>query len=166
MRYSEFLEYKDDGLYWLAATSKQSRISIGSRVGHVNSEGYRVFKFAGKPLKEHRVVWEMHYGEIPDGMEIDHENHIRDDNRIENLRAVKRIVNMKNTSIRKTNNSGFTGVSWCNTHGKWKAQIQVDGKKISLGYHANINEAIEARKAANVKYGFHENHGGKNGYSG
>lgn len=159
-----FVEYKDGGLYWTKPSGPRARVSIGSRVGYVNREGYRVFKFEGDHVKEHRVIWYIHNGEIPEGMEVDHINHKRDDNRVSNLRLVSRSDNMKNTSIRKSNSSGFTGVSWCSTSKKWKAQIQVNGKKISLGYFSDIDLAIDARTEANVKYNFHGNHGGKNGY--
>lgn len=48
----------------------------------------------------HRLVWEAFNGKIPEGMEIDHINCIRDDNRLENLRLVTHKENCNNpTSI-------------------------------------------------------------------
>ncbi len=44
----------------------------------------------------HRAVYETFVGEIPNGFEIDHINATRDDNRIENLRAVSHAENMNN----------------------------------------------------------------------
>lgn len=44
----------------------------------------------------HRLVWEAFNGEIPEGMEIDHINTIRDDNRLENLRLVTHKENCNN----------------------------------------------------------------------
>ena len=44
----------------------------------------------------HRIVWETFNGEIPEGMEIDHINTIRDDNRLENLRLVTHKENCNN----------------------------------------------------------------------
>lgn len=41
-----------------------------------------------KWFKVHRLVWEAFVGKIPDGMQIDHINTIRDDNRLINLRCV------------------------------------------------------------------------------
>ena len=35
----------------------------------------------------------------------------------------------------------------------------VYGVEKYLGTYHDINEAVEARKKANIKYGFHENHG-------
>ena len=41
-----------------------------------------------KQFRVHRIVWETFNGTIPAGMEIDHINAIRDDNRLDNLRVV------------------------------------------------------------------------------
>lgn len=41
-------------------------------------------------VMEHRLIWEMHHGELPDGWLVHHLNGIRDDNRIENLEAMPR----------------------------------------------------------------------------
>ncbi len=38
--------------------------------------------------KNHRKVWEEHNGDIPDGMEVDHINNNKTDNRIENLQLL------------------------------------------------------------------------------
>jgi hypothetical protein len=50
------------------------------------------------------------------------------------------------------------GVFWNKQDSKWVAQIKVDSKKKHLGVFT-VNPAIAARKAANTKYGYHQNHG-------
>lgn len=52
----------------------------------------------GKPkqFSVHRLVWETFNGKITDGMEIDHINTIRDDNRLSNLRVVTSKENSNN----------------------------------------------------------------------
>ena len=53
----------------------------------------------------HRILWRVFNGEIPEGMEIDHINTIRDDNRLENLRLVTHKENCNNpTSIENYSN--------------------------------------------------------------
>jgi hypothetical protein len=37
---------------------------------------------------EHIIIWENHYGKIPEGYQIHHKNGIKNDNRIENLQLV------------------------------------------------------------------------------
>jgi len=56
----------------------------------IDKDGYRQLITDRKHRPEHRVVWEKHYGEIPDGWVVHHLNGVRDDNRIENLHAMPR----------------------------------------------------------------------------
>lgn len=113
---------------------------------------------AGVEVYAHRVAWAMHHGEWPSG-EIDHINGDGLDNRIENLRCVTRQENMKNTCVRSNSTSRITGVSWCKRKRKWRAYISWQGRQVFLGYHSDIERAKAARKLADKKYGFHENHG-------
>jgi hypothetical protein len=43
--------------------------------------------------------------------------------------------------------------------GKYWSYIMIQRKQISLGSHEKIEDAIAARKQAEVVYGFHPNHG-------
>ena len=53
------------------------------------------------------------------------------------------------------------GVYWHVGAGKWQAQIKVKHGLKYLGIFTEKSDAIAARKAAEAKYGFHENHGRK-----
>jgi hypothetical protein len=70
---------------------------------------------------------------------VDHKNHKTLDNTRGNIREVTITENNRNRSDNLNNTSGFRGVSWEKRIKKWKAQITVNGKKISLGYY-NIAE--------------------------
>ena len=50
----------------------------------------------GKQCLVHRLVWETFKYRIPEGMEIDHINTVRDDNRLDNLRCTTRKENHAN----------------------------------------------------------------------
>jgi hypothetical protein len=54
------------------------------------------------------------------------------------------------------------GVTWHKAGKKWKSQIGVNGSTINLGYYEDKEEAVRTRKEAEVKYGFHTNHGRDN----
>jgi hypothetical protein len=54
----------------------------------------------------------------------------------------------------KNSKSGVTGVRWYEQRKRWVAAVEVDGKQISLGHFTELADAIAARQAANVKYGF------------
>jgi len=111
-----------------------------------------------RTYKAHRLAWLYVYGYWPDG-EIDHINHIRNDNRIENLRVVTSQENSRNRAISKANSSGFTGVHIDKRTQRWQARIRVNGALINLGFFKCRAEAENKRKEANILYGFHENHG-------
>ena len=99
----------------------------------------------------------MYYGEWP-REDIDHINHNRLDNRIENLRCVNDSINLRNKSKSKANTSGQTGV-YRTAVGNWIARICVNHKQVNLGTFSDVAEAIAARKDAEKFYQFHPNHG-------
>ena len=105
----------------------------------------------------HRVSWFMEYGKWP--LEVDHSDHCPNNNRFETLREVSHLENQRNRSMNSNNKSGVTGVRREKGRPNWSAIIGVKGKVIRLGKFKDINDAIAARKAAEIKYNFHENHG-------
>ena len=105
----------------------------------------------------HRLAWFYVFNEWP--AEIDHINHIINDNRIDNLRNVAKPTNSKNRGIQKNNSSGFNGVMFHKDSKKWIAYVGIDKKTITLGYFDDIESAIKRRNEANIKYNFHSNHG-------
>lgn len=94
---SEFEGYgvSRDGRFW-------SRRPVNGRgplkefwrevLGIVDSWGYRVVILRRGNIRfrtfKHRAIWESLVGPIPDGMQINHKNGIKTDNRIENLEVV------------------------------------------------------------------------------
>ena len=104
-----------------------------------------------------RLAWFMYYGEWPKD-QIDHINGNSIDNRIENLRDVTPGENNRNLSIYSHNKTGVMGVN-LTSRGKFRARIIVYGKETALGCYSTLEEAAAARKEAEIKYGFHENHG-------
>ena len=110
MNWNEYLTYIDGNVFWKKKSSKYSKVKVGDRVNGNNIGDYLEVKFMYKSYPLHRVIWEMHNGPIPEGMQIDHINHIRTDNRLENLRLVTAPENMQNKSMDKRNKTGFTGV--------------------------------------------------------
>lgn len=69
---------------------------LGTQVGTVSADGYvRVNNPRGGCLYGHRLVWEAVHGPIPHGLQIDHLNGRKADNRLVNLDAVTRCENMR-----------------------------------------------------------------------
>lgn len=113
-------------------------------------DGYRGGSLNYQYIAAHRVIWKLMTGEQPEV--IDHINGIRDDNRFFNLRNVDYSTNSKNRRIGKNNTSGSLGLHFHKKYQKWTASI-------NIGTFDTKEEAIAARKDAQVKLGFHENHG-------
>jgi len=151
------LKYDEDTGIFTFIKSAGSR-KKGDIAGSINQNGYVNIKINKKFYKAHRLAWLYVYGEMPDG-DVDHLNHIRTDNRISNLRVVDSKTNMRNQKLNSENKSGEAGVYWHKAQKLWHSYITVNYKRIHLGAFVEFHRAVDARKSAEVLYGFHENHG-------
>jgi hypothetical protein len=92
----------------------------------------------------HRYVWFLRHGEWPNI--IDHINGVRQDNRIDNLRSVS-IRENTGHRISPRKHRLPCGVS-LTTSGRYRAQIRVDGKLVSLGTFPTPDHAADAYSQA------------------
>lgn len=138
--------------------SRSSGARVGDIAGTIMKLGYIAISVKGKVYTAHRLAWLYIHGYFPE-KHIDHYNHKRNDNRINNLREVMSSENHRNRSKSILNTSGIIGVRWRKQNNKWLSSIKVNGIQKHLGYFEDKFEAICARKSANNKYGFHPNHG-------
>lgn len=98
-------------------------------------------------------------GGYDEKLQVDHIDHDRLNNRPENLRPVSQHENLKNVSRKALNASGIVGASYVTRDRRRVVQIYIDKKNTNLGYFKTIEEAAKVRKAAEIKYGYHPNHG-------
>lgn len=130
----------------------------GKRAGGLAVDlGYRTLSLSGHKMLEHRAIFCIMEGYWPE--RIDHENHVRDDNRWANLAEVTHAQNNRNRLPTTRNRSGVTGVSWNAKRQQWYAYIGDGGRTVSLGMHDTLEAATAARAAAELERGFHPNHG-------
>lgn len=110
--------------------------------------------FEGKVYRVHRLAFLFMTGKWPPkGRDVDHINGRGDDNRWCNLRpATRGQNNWNNHNLRSDNKSGKTGVSWSIQGDAWTARVTVNKKIIHLGYFDDLEEAVEVRRAAELKY--------------
>ena len=135
--WSLWFKYEDGKLYRIKTTS--NRVKIGDLAGGPLADGRWVINFYGKNYYNHRVIYELHFGEIPVGFVIDHIDGCNTNNRIENLRLATPQENMSNMRMHKDNTSGFRGVSW--SKGKWIAKIRHANIYYELGRFATKEDA-------------------------
>ena len=82
----------------------------------------------------------------------DHHNQNKLDNRKENFIPCTNQENIRNSSVRKNNTSGVTGVYFDTKRNKWISQITIDYKTKSLGHFLNKDDAIISRLKAEKEY--------------
>lgn len=92
----------------------------------------------------HRIVWELVFGPIPKGLQIDHINGNKIDNRIENLRLVTNRENCHNYSWHR--GGRLPGCYYRKDCDKWQARAKVNGRDMHIGLYVNEQEAHEAYK--------------------
>jgi hypothetical protein len=119
---------------------------------YIDSKGYARTGI-WDPRTQNNTSFYLHQllkGESPHGMRWDHEDRNKLNNHKSNIRLVTYGGNMRNRNARSDNTSGYPGVSvWPKGY---VAYIQVNGKGIRLGTFKTLEEAAQARLAAEKKY--------------
>jgi hypothetical protein len=135
----DLLNYDPDtGLFeWI---SRRGGTRSDLHAGYRHGTGYLAIKVKGKCYKAHRLAWLYVYGKWPDH-EIDHINGKRDDNRISNLRDVRKGENQQNQRAKE---GKYPGVSWHKRDKCWVAAIKHNKVRTHLGYFDDPKKAFEA----------------------
>lgn len=118
-------------------------VAIGDVAGTLGRKGYRHITCNGRRYRAHRIAWLIMTGNWPKN-QVDHINGIRDDNRWCNLREATQSQNSMNQKIQNRNTTGYKGVTFSKSHNKYRAQIQIAGKKMRIGLYTTPEEAFEA----------------------
>jgi hypothetical protein len=125
------------------------KVAAGQKAGTVVSGGYLGTKIYGHQYLVHRLIWLFAYGVVPSG-QIDHADGDRLNNRLSNLRLASAHQNGANRKTPKTNTSGFKGVR--KRGDRWRAEIEVHGRSISLGTYGSGDDASAAYYEAAQRY--------------
>lgn len=139
---SEYVAYNPETGAFTCLKASAAR-KAGDKVGVVCGR-YLQVGVCGKKLRGHQLAWFLVYGRMP--KTIDHINGDGLDNRLCNLREVTQQQNIHNHRKPPSHNTtGFLGVSYYKAGRKFSAHINLDGKKIHLGY-------FDDPEAAHQKY--------------
>lgn len=154
-RLKEVLHYSSEsGLFtWLDRSEMSALIrsrDAGRSITSLNVLGYVQIMVDGKNYLAHRLAFLYMTGSIP--KLVDHIDGNPSNNKWDNLRAATNQQNSQNSGKSKNNTSGYTGVCWDKNNNKWLVSIMVDRKSLFLGRFSELDDAIEARKVAEIKY--------------
>jgi hypothetical protein len=149
-RLKELYEYNPENGLFYRKVSSSPRWKAGQVAGTNSGHGYIKITIDGKQHYAHRLAWLYVYGDYPEET-IDHINGNGTDNRICNLRAVKKQENNQNIVSAK-NKSGFQGVSWNQERKRWIAQISINNKSKRIGRFKTKEAAFEAYLNAKKTY--------------
>lgn len=136
---------------------------LGETIGNASSRGYLEISVGEEKYSAHKLAWYITHGEYPNPS-IDHINGDKQDNRIENLRLSTPLENMRNRGKNENNTTGYNGV-YLSSSGRYRARIKINGKLIGLGTFDTVELAAAARKSANEKYNFDDDHGERDSWT-
>ncbi len=144
----DLFEYREGALFYRQRPSQNTL--VGNRAGYVDKNGYRKMSIKNKRYQEHRIIFLMHHGYLPDT--IDHIDGNPANNRIENLREATQQQNCYNSSTHGRNTSGHRGVSWSKVLGKWQTYVNANKKRKFLGYFEDLELAALVASEARTLY--------------
>lgn len=97
MNFKDYYTYDENVEFLLIHAKDRHKVQAGTPVrASKGPNSYRVVKLLGKTHRLHRVIWELHNGPIPAGMEVDHIDRDKENNRIGNLRLATKSQNACN----------------------------------------------------------------------
>lgn len=118
-------------------------VQAGRQLGYLGPHGYWVVGFQGRKWLGQVLAWAYVHGEIP-AEDIDHENRIKTDNRIDNLRKVSRGQNMRNCE--RHDRRGAALGTTLRKDGLWASLVSDSGRTVFLGAYPTQAEAHAAHQ--------------------
>lgn len=126
------LIYKDGDLIWRErGDSRFDKQFANKKAGSLHNKGYWVVRFNKYgPVMAHLIIWSMINGDVPEGMDIDHIDGDKLNNKIDNLRLATRSENFCNIGLKSNNKSGYKNVFWNKQSKKWRVDINFNKKTV------------------------------------
>jgi len=137
------MTYLDDADYDRAQAYRWHKTSNGYVAGSVVEQGAR------KRVYLHRWLLDAQPGQL-----VDHIDGNPLNNRRSNLRLATRSQNQANRRRNRSSRSRYKGVTWHTRQQRWMARLQVNGRRITIGYYADpLQAAYEYDAFARTYFG-------------
>jgi hypothetical protein len=149
-RLDELLAYHLAAGYFTWRVSRGGTARAGTVAGGPDASGHIRIRIDGRLYSAHRLAFLTMTGRWPEN-DVDHIDGNPADNRWCNLRPATHAENARNQRTRTDNTSGVPGVGWHAASGKWQARIKVNGRFIHLGLFVELEDAVAARRAAELE---------------
>ena len=159
----EWKQYKDTS-YFVSNLGRVKRTFQNGRTnflnGMIHKRGYIKVDLVRRPERFtpfiHTLVAECFIGNPENKPMIDHINQVKTDNRACNLRWATNSENQRNiTPLRVNNSSGCVGIhsrTYKGVHTAWRVRVGLNSKRINIGDFKDYNDAVKARREAELKY--------------
>jgi hypothetical protein len=134
----QWLTYDNGRLLWKVQKGYKNKVGKEAGFKH-KGDGYWRIELDNKSYKRSRLVFLMFHGYLP--KMVDHINGVREDDRVENLRAADALTNAWNAGVKKTSTLKVKGVSWHSRDKVFQARIRHEGKEKHLGVFDSLEEA-------------------------
>lgn len=121
----------------------EDALAVGEYLWYCTPRGYVKRCVGSKIIYLHRVLAGLSPG---DGLEVDHVDLDRLNNRRSNLRVTRHAENAQNQRSRPGTSSPHRGVSWSRQMGRWRAFGKVGGRWKHLGYYDDPEAAAAAAR--------------------
>ncbi|GFM52032.1 endonuclease [Pseudomonas cichorii] len=138
-------ETSPSGLRWFeSGTGRRADLMVGSPT----HEGYwrvsaKCLGTGSTLIHVHRLIWEMHYGPIPDGLIIDH----RDGNPANNLISNLRLSDTKRNALNVTGNKGRWLPKGVYTCGSDSLITKISGSNVRCSFRLSEDPTSEKLNA-------------------
>jgi hypothetical protein len=110
-----------------------------------DGKGYAIYRNNSKTIRLHHLVMEWNGVEIPEGMDVDHENGNRLDCQFYNLQILTRAQNLLKKNRKYVNKLGYRGVLERKDHRysrpRYRAYVNHEGKTHWFGTYDTTEEA-------------------------
>ena len=138
------LDYDPDTGIFIWKVSKGGQ-KAGNRAGQQDPDGYRKIRINGQRCGENRLAWLiMTKTQPPLDMRVDHENHVKNDNRFQNLRLMTVGDNTVHGGAEKVEPKCYQ----ITRVGTFQAVYTMNRKRYTCGTFKTAEEASKVGRAA------------------